>query len=104
MTLKDLIPKLERSCELRLLPKITSSGDRWLFFLKIKALEIKLEKDTPTELRGFIDADGNVDLDLLEEAGRAAFKAVPQASFCGGAFTFREEDLSDFIRVVHGQE
>ena len=104
MTLKDIISKIDRYCELRILPKIASSGDKWLFFLKLKAFELKLEKDTPAELRGFIDGEGNVDLDLLEEAGRAAFKEVPQASFGNGAFTFREEDLSDFIRVIHGQE
>ena len=104
MNFKDLIPKIDRYCELRILPKITETGSKWLFLLKLKAFELRLEKDAPPEFKGFIDADGNVDLDLLEEAGRAAFKTVPQASFGGGAFSFREEDLSDFIRVVHGQE
>lgn len=102
MTIKEIIPKIERYCELRILDKISDTGNRWLFIFRLKAFELKLEKEVPEDLRFLVDANGNVDLELLKVAGEAAFEKVPQAEF--GPLKFRKEDLADFIRVVHGQE
>ena len=102
MKIKDLIPKIDRYCELRILPQIADSGNKWVFFLKLKVFELGLERNIPEELSFLVDENGDVDLELLQKAGEAAFEKQPEAKF--GAFKFRKEDLCDFIRVVHGQE
>lgn len=106
MNTKDFVQGLERYCELRIVPQIESSFGRIVFRSALNVVKLRMEeliKLIPPAL-GIVDENGNLDLELMEKAISAAFEKQPQFTLWGGALTFRKEDLSDFIRVVHGQE
>ena len=92
-------------CETVVAPQLTSSLDRFFLFFALGAaggkLEAALQKIAPAAASiGLIDANGNIDLDLLAKAGYAAFERQPKITIW--KLTFTREDFSDFIRHLRG--
>ena len=107
MKLKDLELGIMSYCELRVAPALRSSLDRWLLYAGLAVwgakLETAIQKVVPAaESIGFIDVDGNVDLDLLEQIGYAAFEKQPKVEIW--KLSFIREDFSDFMRHLRGQK
>lgn len=51
---------------------------------------------------GIIDAAGNIDLDVLEKLGNAAFEKQPKVTLW--KLTFSKEDFADFIQHLRGSK
>lgn len=74
--------------------------------LQLATFGIKAEKFiqlvAPTAIQlGILDADGNVDLDLIEKVGTIAFKKQPMVQ--KWIFTFKQDDFADFMCYLRGQ-
>ena len=105
MTLKDLELGIVSYCETKIAPVLPSTLDKWLLYAGLAVCGTKMEKTIQTIAPaaaqvGIIDADGNIDLDLLEKVGTAAFQKQPKVQIW--KLTFGQEDFSDFIRHLRG--
>ena len=105
MTLKDLELAITSYCETVIAPQLASPMDRWIMFFGLGVAGAKLEAAIQAiaplaATAGLIDESGNINVDLLEKAGYAAFEKQPQITIW--KLTFRREDFSDFMRHLHG--
>lgn len=106
MKLKDFELGVTSYCEKRVAPALPSSLDRWVLFAGLAVAGAKFEgfiqKIIPTAAAiGLIDGEGDVNLDLLEQVGYAAFEKQPKVEIW--KLTFIREDFSDFLRHLRGQ-
>ena len=103
MNLKDLELGIVSYCEQKVAPVLPSTVDKWLMYAGLAVCGTKMEKMiqsiAPAAAQiGFIDADGNIDLDLLEKVGTAAFQKQPKVQLW--KLTFGQDDFADFIRHI----
>lgn len=106
MKLKDLELGIVSYCEQKVAPMLTSSLDRWLLFAGLAVYGTKLEKifssfASAAENAGLMDADGSIDLDLLERIGTEAFRKQDKIQLW--KLTFTVEDFKDFLHHVRGR-
>ena len=105
MNIKDLELGIVSYCEQKVAPVLPSTMDKWLMYAGLAFFGTKMEKTiqsfAPSAIQlGIIDADGNIDLDLLEKVGSAAFQKQPKIKIW--KLTFGQEDFAGFICHLRG--
>ena len=112
MQFKDFEQGAMCYCEKHVLPKLRASVPDWkswkdwglygilaLIGLNFEAI---VEQNKPMLLSfGVMDQSGNINIDLLEKAGIAAFEKQPDLSIFG--CTFHRGDLDDLMKILRGQ-
>lgn len=106
MTLKDFEMGIASYCEKYVIPQLPGTGRKWLAFFGLGVAGLKAEVAfqaiAPALASiGVIDAEGNIDLDLLEKAGIEAFEKQPRVDILGCSF-FRN-DFVNFMRHLRGE-
>ena len=105
MNIKDLELSIVSYCEQKVSPVLPSTLDKWLLYAGLAVCGTKMEKIiqsiAPAAAQaGIIDADGNIDIDLLEKIGTVAFHKQPKVQLW--KLTFGQDDFADFIRHLRG--
>lgn len=100
MNIKDFEVGVASYCKDKVMPKLTSSWDRLVLGAFIGALGLRFEtliqNIYPAVVSaGIIDANGNIDLDMLEKIGNSGFEYQPTLEIW--KLKFSGEDFKDFI-------
>ena len=101
MNLQNFEPGVLSFCEQRIPQILKYQGQKWLFRFGLVVAGARTEalaaKIAPiAQSIGLVDADGNIDLDLVEKTGNAAFEQQPRVDVLN--VTFTQEDFRDLMR------
>lgn len=105
MKLKEFEMGVASYCEKYVAPQLPSAGSRWLMYFGLGVAGLRSEAAfqaiAPTLASvGIIDAEGNINLELLEKAGLEAFEKQPRVDILG--CTFFREDFCQFMKHLRG--
>ena len=105
MNIHEFEIKLVSYCKEKVAPKLKTDFDRFLMYGALGVLDAAV----PSLMRkygaamqdfGVIDAEGKVNIDLLEKFGTSAFEGQPTLNIW--KITFEREDFDKFIEHLRG--